>query len=80
MRLSVTTEKSLKITVYDEEKFKAKHDLVGAAFIDLDGIKAGLVKKQTIEIAHKGKSAGLVNLEFMLLIEIVPNKAPPMGM
>ena len=75
MRLSVTTEKSLKVIVYDEEKFKAKHDHVGDGTIALDAILAGLVKKQTIEIMHKGKSAGLVNLEF----EVMSAMAPAVG-
>ena len=72
MRLQVTTEKSMKVTVFDEEKFKSKHDLVGDGTIDLDGIKAGLVKKQTIEILYKGKHAGLVNLEFETLGQLAP--------
>ena len=81
MRLQVTTEKSMKVTVFDEEKFKSKHDLVGDGTIDLDGIKAGLVKKQTIEILYKGKHAGLVNLEFEALGQLAPltGGQPPAG-
>ena len=73
LRFKVTTEKSLKIIVYDEEKLKAKHDHVGDATIVLDKILAGQVKKQTIEIMHKGKSAGVVNLEFDLMNQMAAN-------
>ena len=72
MRLSVTTEKSMKVTVFDHEALKAKHDLVGEGTIDVDGIKAGLVRKQTIEILYKGKHAGLVNLEFDAMAAMAP--------
>ena len=73
MRLSVTTEKSLKVIVYGEKKGKAKHDHVGDGTIALDAILAGLVKKQTIEIMHEGESAGLVNLEFEVMSQMAPN-------
>ena len=72
MRLCVTTERSMKVSVFDHEKFKANHDLVGDGTIDVDGIKAGLVKRQTIEILHKGKHAGLVNLEFEAMSQMAP--------
>ena len=80
MRLSVTTEKSLKITVFDHEALKAKHDLVGEGTIDVEGIKAGLVRKQTIEIQWKGKHAGMVNLEFDAMAAMAPVAGgPPMA-
>ena len=62
----------MKIAVFDHESLKANHDLVGDATIDVDGIKAGLVKKQTIEILYKGKHAGVVNLEFDAMAAMAP--------
>ena len=73
LRFKVTSEKSMKVIVYDEENLKAKHDHVGDGTIDLDRILAGHVKKQTIEIKHKGKSAGVVNLEFDLMNQMAAN-------
>lgn len=52
----------MKVTVFDEEAYKAKHDLVGEVTVDLAKILAGEVQEQTIEIKFKNKKAGDVNL------------------
>ena len=73
LRFKVTTEKTMKVIVYDEEKMKAKHDHVGDGTINLDRILAGHVKKQTLQIMHKGKSAGSINLEFEVMNQMAAN-------
>ena len=54
----------MKVTVFDEEAYKSKHDLVGEVTVDLAKILSGEVQEQTIEIKFKNKKAGEVNLKF----------------
>ena len=54
----------MKVTVFDEEAFKAKHDLVGEVTIDMAKILAGETEEQIIEIKYKNKKAGDVTLQF----------------
>ena len=60
----------MKLIVYDEEKLKQKHDLVGDAIVFLNKVCSGQVKKQQVEILHKGKSAGFVNIEFDFMTQL----------
>ena len=45
LRFKITSETSMKLIVYDEEKMKAKHDLVGDAIFFLNKVCSGQVKK-----------------------------------
>ena len=63
----------MKVTVFDEEAYKAKHDLVGEVTVDLAKILAGEVQEQTIEIKHKNKKAGDVNLQFDVMSLMAAN-------
>ena len=63
----------MKVTVFDEEAFKAKHDLVGEAIIDLAKILAGETEEQIIEIKYKNKKAGDVTLQFDVMSMMAAN-------
>ena len=65
LRFQIKDEVQMKVTVFDEEAFKSKHDLVGEATIDLAKILAGEVEQMTIELKYgknMNKKAGDVNL------------------
>jgi len=70
LRFKITSETQMKLIVYDEEKMKAKHDLVGDAIVFLNKVCSGELKKQSVEILHKGKSAGTVNIEFDFMTKL----------
>ena len=70
LRFKVTNETQMKLLVYDEEKLKAKHDLIGDAIFFLNKVCSGELKKQTIEILYKGKSVGQVNIEFDFMTKL----------
>ena len=63
----------MKVTVFDEEAFKAKHDLVGEVIIDLAKILAGETEEQIIEIKYKNKKAGDVTLQFDVMSMMAAN-------
>lgn len=70
LRFKITNETQMKLIVYDEEKMKKKHDLVGDAIFFLNKVCSGEIKKHTIEVLHKGKSAGFVNIEFDFMTKL----------
>jgi len=49
---------------------KAKHDLIGDAVFFLNKVFTGEAKRQQIEILHKGKSAGVVNIELDFMTKL----------
>ena len=63
LHFNVVNEQKVHLTVYDHERFKKEHDLVGEASYDLADIPDG-DSDAVIEILYKGRLAGSVKVVF----------------
>ena len=64
----IRDEMDMKIRVYSSKKKKADV-LVGEASFTLQMIKSGQIKKQLLEVYHKGKVSASVQVEFEYWID-----------
>ena len=74
----VLDEKLMTVRVY-VSKTKTSDKLLGEAVYSLDMIKSGKIKKQAVEVNHKGKKAATLQVEFQYWIDDNFNSARRMA-